>query len=316
VSFDSLFNEALFESAVDFITRMFAETHEVYSNGESITVLYDEITRVSPRLGGIVADPDSARGVVRLYSEAGEAWVPIILLEPRRFFPLVQTIAQCTAYRDDLDVAKITFNFWYQLTQLVTLEKYQEAKDLFEPIYASLVDTMISHLHYPAGNDRSDIFQGDREAEDKFRSFRHEMGGVLKDCCRVLGGATCLRHAYAIVHEQLARQARGENIQWQDIEAPLFSMRVMAGEVDTRDNEVVPVVMKSLVELPEHEKIRYAATLVLGRYTEWTAKHPTHLEFQLDYISRGFRTQSKDVISAAAQALKYICQDCKAVSHF
>ena len=57
----------------------------------------------------------------------------------------------------------------------------------------------------------------------------------------------------------------------------------------------------------------YATTLVLGRYTEWTAKHPDYLEIQLKYISTGFEKQNREVISAAAQALKHFCQDCKKV---
>ena len=137
------------------------------------------------------------------------------------------------------------------------------------------------------------------------------MGDVLKDCCRVVGGSACLRKAYYLVRQKLEDQRRGVTVRWQDVEAPLFGMRMMAREVDTEDNEVVPEVMKLLVSLPEHDKIRYAATLVLRRYTEWTAKHPEYLEFQLNYISSGFKNQSKDVISAAAQALKHFCQDCK-----
>ena len=121
--------------------------------------------------------------------------------------------------------------------------------------------------------------------------------------------------AYFAVQANLDKQKNGINVPWQDIEAPLFSMRMMAREVDTEEERVVPEVMKLLVNLPEHDKIRYAATLVLGRYTEWTAKHPEYLEFQLSYISSGFEKQSKDVISAAAQALKHFCQDCKKVDH-
>ena len=41
-----------------------------------------------------------------------------------------------------------------------------------------------------------------------------------------------------------------------------------------KENTILPTIMSYLVQLPEHPKIRYAATLVLGRYTEWTSKHP------------------------------------------
>jgi transportin-3 len=314
LAFESLFSDELFDSVVDFIVAMFRETREVYENTDSIKALYEELTLVSPKLGALGNEPDTYRGIIRIYSEAGEAWVALIAHEPEKYYFLVQCIAQCTEYSEDLEVTKITFNFWCQLTQLITVEKHKHAKELFRPIYAGLVDTMIGHLHYPEGNDRSDIFKGDRVAEDKFRDFRHEMGDVLKGCCRVVGGSACLGKAYFAVRQKLDDQARGVNVRWQDVEAPLFSMRMMAREVDTEEEEVVPAVMKLLVSLPEHDKIRFAATLVLGRYTEWTAKHPEYLEFQLNYISSGFDNQSKDVISAAAQALKHFCQDCKKVA--
>jgi transportin-3 len=313
LAFDSLFNDDLYDAVVDFIVAMFRETREVYENAESIKILYEALCTVSPKLGALGTDPDTFRGIIRMYAEAGEAWVVLIAHEPQQYRFLVQCIAQCTEYNEDLEVTKITFNFWYELTQLITVDKHKPAKVSFQPIYAGLVDTMIAHLHYPEGNDRSDIFKGDRVAEDKFRDFRHEMGDILKDCCRVVGGSACLGKAYYAVHRKLEEKARGDNVRWQDIEAPLFSMRMMAREVDTEEEEVVPEVMKLLVSLPEHEKIRYAATLVLGRYTEWTAKHPEYLEFQLNYISSGFDTHNKDVISAAAQALKHFCQDCKKV---
>lgn len=313
LAFNSLFSEDLYDSVVDFIVAMFKETREVYENGDSIKVLHDELLAVSPKLGSLGTDPDVFRGIVRMYTEAGESWVVLIAQNPQRYQFLVQCIAHCTDYEEDLEITKITFNFWYELTQLITVDNYKHAKVYFQPIYAGLVDTMIKHLHYPEGNDRTDIFKGDRVAEDKFRDFRHEMGDVLKDCCRVVGGTQCLNKAYVAVHRQLEKQSRNENVRWQDIEAPLFSMRMMAREVDTAEESVVPEVMKLLVSLPEHDKIRYAATLVLGRYTEWTAKHPEYLEFQLNYISSGFKNQSKDVISAAAQALKHFCEDCKKV---
>jgi transportin-3 len=310
LAFQSLASDELFESAVEFIVSMLRETREA---NDSPDTLYEELALLGPKLKNLEEDPDTFRGLTRIYAEAGEMWTVLIARAPERYLFLVQCIAQCTRYHEDLEVTKITFNFWYELTQLVTVEKYINAKDMFTPIYEGLVETMIRHLHYPDGNDRTDIFNGDREAEDKFRDFRHEMGDVLKDCCRVVGGSRCLGAAYTQVQHCLQEQARGVTVRWQDIEAPLFSMRMMAREVDTNENQVVPEVMKLLVNLPEHDKIRYAATLVLGRYTEWTAKHPEYLEFQLNYISSGFEKKNKEVISAAAQALKHFCQDCKKV---
>jgi transportin-3 len=84
---------------------------------------------------------------------------------------LVECIAQCTQYKEDLEVTKITFNFWFELTQLITVEKHKHAKEVCRHIYDGLVDVMIEHLHYPEGNDRNDIFQGDRVQRTNFEIF-------------------------------------------------------------------------------------------------------------------------------------------------
>ena len=314
LAFNSLCSDDMFDSVVDFIISLFRETRDVYESRESITFLYDELCAVSAKLGQLETDPHRFRGITRMYAEAGEAWVVLIAQEPQKYLFLVQCLAQCTKYSKDPEVTKITFNFWYELAQLITTaDKYKPPKELFQPIYDGLTDTMIGHLHYPEGNDYHDIFKGDWVVEDKFRDFRHEMGDVLKSCCRVVGGSVCLKKAYYVIHRKLEEHNQGMDVRWQDIEAPLFSMRIMAKEVDIEEEEIVPEVMKLLISLPEHDKIRFTATLMCGNFTEWTAKHPEYLKLQLDYISSGFGNPSKDVVRAAAKALKHFCQDCKKV---
>ena len=98
------------------------------------------------QLGSLETDPDTFRGITRMYVEAGEAWVVLIAHEPEKYEFIVRAVAQCTEYNEDLEVTKITFNFWYELTQLITVDKYRQAKELFTAVYAGLVDTMISHI--------------------------------------------------------------------------------------------------------------------------------------------------------------------------
>ncbi len=88
---------------------------------------------------------------------------------------------------------------------------------------------MVKHLEFPTpeGGNEKDLFDGDREQEDKFRSFRHNMGDVLKDCCEVIGVTQCLTKAYALIQawgQNYASQVSGPNVpHWQELEAPLFS---------------------------------------------------------------------------------------------
>ena len=79
-------------------------------------------------------------------------------------------------------------------------------------------------------------------------------------------------------------------------------MRAMARQVSLDEEEVLPHIMGTLLNLPEHPKIKYAAILVLGRYTEWTARHPDYLLPQLNYITSSFAQADLDIHSAAAQA--------------
>ena len=90
----------------------------------------------------------------------------------------------------------------------------------------------------------------------------------------------------------------------------------MGAEVDPNDDEVVPLIMDLIPKLPPHPRVRYAATLVISRYTEWIDRHPQYIQFQLAYISDGFNDPDGEVAAAAGQAMKYMCKDCKQVSKF
>ncbi|CCG80943.2 Uncharacterized protein C11G11.07 [Taphrina deformans PYCC 5710] len=313
LTFQALALDNLFESSVDLLCNIFRESNEVNDPDmvKVIEILYPKLMTLRPKIQETKNELDTFRGYARLFSEAGEAWVILIARLPAQFRPLVETIAESAGIDEDLEIVKFTFNFWYDLKQALTSPRYEQAKQEFAPIYLGLVDIMIHHLHYPSGADVNDVdlFDGDRDAEDKFRDFRHDMGDVLKDCCNVVGGSVCLGKAFDKI-QSLMQRSKTEQVKWQDIEAPLFSMRAMAREISSEESAVLPHIMNTLLSLPEHPKIRYAATLVLGRYTEWTAQHPDYLLPQLNYITSGFKDANVDVISAAAQALKHFCRDC------
>jgi transportin-3 len=135
------------------------------------------------------------------------------------------------------------------------------------------------------------------------------MGDTLKDCCAVLRTETCLLAAYQLIMTALARGP--EAVSWQEIEAPLFAMRSMGAEVDSNDSIAVPKIMDLIPSLPNHPRVRYAALLIISRYTEWIDVHPQYIPFQLQYISAGFEDSDAEVCAASGQALKYMCQDCK-----
>lgn len=306
IVFNALSDDALFEAAVDLIVDLIHETQEIDDNMELIERLVTCLIALQPKLAQDRDDSDKMRGYCRIYVEAGEWYTPLILRHPDTFLPIVQAIRSCCDY-EDLDVVSITFNFWYRLSKGLYRQRHEGTVKPLLDIYASLVETIITHLHYP--EDLST--HTGQEAED-FRSFRHNIGDTLKDCCFVLGASVCLRRSYDLIVQALDKNVP---VRWQDIEAPLFSMRTMGAEVDPKNDQILPLIMGIIPKLPPHPKIQYATILVLCRYTEWTNYHPEGIPFQLQHISAGFQDPAEEVRLAAAQAMKFLCRDCSQVRY-
>lgn len=312
--FQSLTKEDTFDNAIECLCTILRETRDI-DNYQLIEALYQKLLEFNSFMMSDkqkLEDPDIFNGFTRLFVEACESWHVLIAKNPFHFKPLVSILLECTKYDEDLDVVKYTFYFWYMLKQLITLPNFKESREAFRDIYTELISVIINHLAYPTDAGDDDLFNGDREQEDKFKEFRYEMGDVLKDCCAVIGANTAL----SIPFEQIKGILTGErpNTKWQYLEAPLFSLRAMAKEVPLKEDTKLPIIMNLLIQLPDHQKIRYAATLVLGRYTEWTSCHPEFLEPQINYIVKGFEgdssNQNNDIVLAASHALMYFCHDC------
>lgn len=324
--FDSLLNDSdnneIFEAAVDCLCIILKESRDI-SNDNLIMALYEQLMNLQSKLIPQLVtckdkvqvedeiDPELLENFTRLFVEAGEAWVVHISKSPEVFQPMVMILLMLTCKNSDLDVVAYTFPFWFNLKQNLVLVRYRESKKFFTNIFIELIKGIIGHLEYP-----KDSFSS-KENEDKFKEFRYTMGDVLKDCVAVVGPANALAPPLNQIKANLNNTSLNE---WQNLEAALFSLRTMAQEIPLTENNFLPQIIQIICNLPEISKLRYAATLVLGRYTEWTGKHPELLEIQLQYIFRGFDQvknnsiqddeQILDIITASSHALMYFCSDC------
>jgi transportin-3 len=318
VVFSALDTDRSFEAAVECLCAIFKETREVDEYLSTIQILLPRVVALRPRIAQAQQseDTEAFRGFTRIFAEAGEAWVVLIAREPAGFRPLVEAVLECAARDSDRDSISLTFVFWYELKLYLILENFIEARVQYMDVYSKLVDVMLKQLEYPTpdGNE-ADLFDGDREAEEKFREFRHHMGDVLKDCCEIMGVTECLTkvlNAITAWMSKYAGQATENSVpHWQELEAPLFSMRAMGRMVDKEEDIILPQIIPLLVQIPSHEKLRFATIMVLGRYTEWTSNHPEFLSPQFTYIVGSFNTDSKEIIRAAAMSMKFFCTDCK-----
>ncbi|KAF1939953.1 karyopherin [Clathrospora elynae] len=315
---DDLSSEEAFDAAVECLSALVAETRDVDETLNSIMTLYPHVINLRAKLVEAAQDEEfeKFKGIARIFAEAGESWVLLIARLPTEFRALVEAILAVAALDKERDAISHTFKFWYDLKQYLTLEKYTQARMQSLDIYSKLVDIMIGHLEFPKpeSGDEKDLFEGDRDQEEKFREFRHQMGDVLKDCCEVMGVVECLQKPYDLIQQWVqtyGTQAGPNSVpEWQKLEAPLFAVRAMGRMVPPDENVMLPRLIPLIVGIPDHNKLRFQAVMALGRYTEWTAQHPQTLQPQLDYIMAAFDHSTKDVIRAAALSFKFFCNDC------
>lgn len=321
--FDAIINglskEDSFEAAVDCLCTILRDTREVDESIDIIRAIYPRIISLRPKIAEFAhsGDLETYKGLTRIFAEAGEAWIVIIARFPADFRGLVESILECCGRDQDRDAIALTFLFWYEFKQIVTLDKYKDARLQYGDIFSKLVDVMVKHLEYPKpdGGDETDLFDGDREQEEKFREFRHQMGDVLKDCCDVITVTECLGKSFNLIQKWISThgaQASSTSVPyWQELEAPLFSMRAMGRMVSPEENVVLHQVIPLIVQIPDHEKLRFQGIMALARYTDWTAQHPEFLQPQLNFVIAGFRHSSKEVVRAAALAFKFFGTDCR-----
>ena len=318
VIFQALGDSSCFDAAVECLSAVYRETNDVGESSEWIRPIYSRLIALRPMIKQAAEAEDSEllRGFTRVFTEAAEAWVVLIAKVPHQYKPLVESVLECAARDQDREAISLTFNFWYQLKQMLVVETYMESRLQYAGLFENLIDVMIHHLEYPKpeDGDETDLFDGDREQEERFRQFRHEMGDVLKDCCSVLGPTECLKKPYALIENWATenRQAaqQGQLPNWQAIEAPLFGMRAMGKQIPSTENIMLPRLMPLIIDIPDHEKVRFQAIMVLGRYTAWTANHPDTLKAQLDFIMGAFDYKSPEVVNAAALSFNFFCIDC------
>lgn len=305
-SFDALASEELFDVATDVVCDLINETQEVQDNTAVIGKIVQRLLPLREDLAKAGDDEDKVRGICRIFAQAGETYHTLIHRHQEEFFPIVEVLIECAAYHD-LEIVQITFRFWYLLASGLGKRKEDPSITPFLQVYARLLDIIIGHLRFPA--DEGSQTAAER---DEFRSFRHFMGDTLKDCCYVLGSKDCLGRSLQMIQDIVSSaQASGREPNWQDVEAPLFSMRAMGTEVKPQEqDDTIGRIIDVIPNLPSHPRMRYAGLLVISRYTEWVDLHPDRIPGLLSYISSGLESEG-DVAAAAGQAMSYLCQDCR-----
>ncbi|KAJ3168687.1 Nuclear import receptor [Irineochytrium annulatum] len=308
-AFELLADPDLFDRTVDLITEIIRRSgnslHRDLTPGTQKVIhdVYQGLVRYLPHLRSCGDDEDTLRGLTRIFAEAGDSYYKLIAEDLPTWQSLLDGLLLCAA-STELEIVGITLRFWTTLQEVI--DKREDLRALFAPVFSTLMDTLLRHLQYPP----DDAFTP--KQRDIFREFRHDMGDVLKSCVCILGQREALARPYRIltsfaVTGAAAGAALDPAIPWQSIEAPLFAVRTMGREISIEENEVLPEIMSMLPRLPDHPKVRHSAIMLIGRYATWTKMHPEFLPYQMTFVSKGF--EDVESVSAASRALRYLCEE-------
>ncbi|GFG31613.1 hypothetical protein Cfor_03192, partial [Coptotermes formosanus] len=195
------------------------------------------------------------------------------------------------------EVAGITFNLWYRLSE----ELYQKNNDaltaLFKPYVERLIGALCRHCQMEPDHE------GLLEDGDDFADFRLKVSELIKDVVFIVGSSNCFR--------QMFMSLQGTGVTWDASEAALFIMQAVAKNILPEENDVVPKVVEAILNLPEntHVAVRHTSVLLLGELCEWIERHPQSLEPVLNFLL--YCLQQPHQASAAANSLQSICSACR-----
>ncbi|PNF38379.1 Transportin-3 [Cryptotermes secundus] len=246
-------------------------------------------------------DQEKSMNYCRIFTELAETFLEKIVSEdssnkPHFAVKILDLVLTCVGHHD-YEVAEITFNLWYRLSE----EVYQKNSDvltaLFKPYVERLIEALCRHCQMEPDHE------GLLEDGDDFADFRMKVSELIKDVVFIVGSSNCFR--------QMFISLQGTGVTWDSSEAALFIMQAVAKNILPEENDVVPKVVEAILNLPEntHVAVRHTSVLLLGELCEWIERHPQSLEPVLNFLL--YCLQQPHQASAAAGSLQSICSACR-----
>uniref|UniRef100_A0AAG5CVM2 Transportin-3 n=1 Tax=Anopheles atroparvus TaxID=41427 RepID=A0AAG5CVM2_ANOAO len=198
----------------------------------------------------------------------------------------------------DYEVAEITFNMWYRLSEDLYHRNNYLLTAHFKPYVERLIAALYKHSQLDPDHD------GLVEEGGSFKDFRYKVSEIIKDVIFIVSSISCFKQMFLIL--------QNPNVTWESSEAALFIMQNVARNILPEESEVVPKVVEAILNLPEncHIAIRYTSINILGELCDWIDSNPETLEPVLNFLL--FALQQKNgLATAAANSLQSICSACK-----
>uniref|UniRef100_A0A2P2I2C8 Transportin-3-like n=1 Tax=Hirondellea gigas TaxID=1518452 RepID=A0A2P2I2C8_9CRUS len=260
----------------------------------------------------------------RMFAELGETLVGVIVMHQptdKATEQVLNLMLMCVGHHE-WEVAEITFNFWYKLSEVLYRKNCDVVNTLFIPYVERLFEALYRHCQIDV--DHLGVLQ----ETDDFYEFRDRVQELIKDVVFICRSKVCF--------EQMGNILRSPDTQksWHLIEAALFIMQSVAKNlVPEEENQVVNEVMSWILTqqpppvapaaAPEpaasaavaaagggsvHVQVALTSLLLMAELNEWLSYHPQLLPNVLTFCTQ--RLHDPALATIAARALDCVCNSC------
>ncbi|KAL1509671.1 hypothetical protein ABEB36_004377 [Hypothenemus hampei] len=293
---------ALCDAATECICTLLQYLEDNNNQQDLENYLFNNILKLDVSYHISVANEDQNKSIdyCRLFTELGEALLEQMITNSTKnqmhySVKVLDLVLMCVGHHD-YEVAQITFNLWFVLSEELYRKNNKELTEMFKPYIERLITALCRHCQMEPDSE------GVLDDGDDFSNFRSKVSDVIKDVVFIVGSSSCFK--------QMFLNLQNPGVTWDQTEAALFVMQAVAKNVLPTENEVVPKVVEAILNMPPstHLAVRYTSVLLLGELSEWIEKHPHVLDSVLNFLVQGLSLQGLG--GAAATALQNICKIC------
>lgn len=214
----------LHEAATDCISTLLLNLENNNNKQEFELYLFNSIVNLEMPYHYSVGNEDQEKSMnyTRLFTELGENYTLSLInqcntkVAPPYLFKILDLALMCVGHHD-YEVAEITFNLWYSLSEELYQKNNKEVTEIFKPFVERLVYALCRHCQMEPDHE------GLLDEGDDFKDFRLKVSDLIRDMVFIVGSSNLFRQLF------LNLQAPG--VTWDSNEAALFIMQSVAKNV-------------------------------------------------------------------------------------
>lgn len=211
------------EAATDCICTLLQALEDNNNQMELENYLFSNIIDLELPYHLSVANEDQGKSMnyCRLFTELAESFLEKIInsssSEELHYSSKALDLVLICVGHHDYEVAEVTFNLWYVLSEELYQKNNKELTELFKPYIERLITSLCKHCQMEPD------FDGILEDGDEFKDFRLKVSELVKDVVFIVGSSNCFR--------QMFINLQTPNVTWDISESALFIMQAVAKNV-------------------------------------------------------------------------------------